>query len=81
MLQLIVAFNMNIAKGTPCKQGWLGEGGQRLVALMLSPLHKPQAMGPDTCTRSRMRRHAPFLKSLGWRSFSKALKTQAILPS
>ena len=23
MLQLITAFNMNIAKGTPCMQGWL----------------------------------------------------------
>lgn len=81
MLQLIVAFNMNIAKGTHCMQGWLAREGRDLVALRLSPPSKPQAMDPRHLHKVRNRRHASFLKSLGWSSFSKALKTQAMLPS
>lgn len=57
------------------------EGTGETVALVLSPHFLLQTMEPDICTRSRMKGHVPFLKSPGWSSFSKALKTQAILPS
>ena len=75
MLQLITAFNMNIAKGTPCMQGWLvgraeTSGFSTLPKRQKLQLQKVQNEG-----------HAPFLKSPGYSSFSKALKTQAILPS